>query len=111
MLRVPHEFTDEVPAPEHIRILHVAQIIAGGVASFFEEIAEYQTKAFGKDNVNFLVPRGSEVYLPNIDPTQIITFAQTSRRPRALFNFGRTARDAIVRFKPDVVHLHSSFAG
>ena len=111
MLRVPHEPTDKVPEAEHIRVLHVAQMIAGGVASFFEEIATYQSEAFGKENVHFLVPRGSEAHLPSIDPAQIMTFARTSRRPGALFDFGRAARDAILRLKPDIVHLHSSFAG
>jgi len=111
MLRVAQESTAEAPEAEHIRVLHVAQMIAGGVASFFEEIAAYQTEAFGKDNVHFLVPGGSEAHLPNIDPTQIMTFAQTSRRPGALWDFGRVARDAIVRLQPDIVHLHSSFAG
>lgn len=94
-----------------IRVLHIAQKIAGGIASFFEEIAPYQNDAFGKANVYFMIPSGSEPHLPSIDPSQIITFTSTTRGPAGLLKFGKEALDAIRRLRPDVVHLHSSFAG
>jgi glycosyltransferase involved in cell wall biosynthesis len=93
------------------RVVHVAQTIAGGIASFFEEIAPYQNDAFGKGNVTFVVPEGSEVHLPTIDRSQIVTFAATSRGPAALLSFGRAATKAVRQLAPDIVHLHSSFAG
>ena len=89
----------------------MAQTIAGGIATIFEEIGPYQTAAFGKANVNFVVPAGGEAHLPSIDPSQITTFAATSRNPAALLAFGRSATAAIRRLDPDIVHLHSSFAG
>lgn len=94
-----------------IRVLHVAQCVAGGVASYFEEIAADQSKAFGKANVTFLVPSGSEAHLSAIDPAQVLTFSDVSRRPAGLLRFGRSASDAARRLIPNVVHLHSSFAG
>ena len=94
-----------------IRVLHVAQKLIGGIASYFEEIAPYQNDAFGKANVSFMIPSGSEGFLPCVDPAQIITFASTGRQPRALRTFGQEAREVIRRIRPDIVHLHSSFAG
>lgn len=93
------------------RIVHIAETIAGGIASFFEEIAPYQNKAFGEQNVTFIIPAGSEVHLPSIDPAQIVTVPATSRGLGALLSFGREATAAIRRLDPDIVHLHSSFAG
>ena len=93
------------------KIVHVAQTIAGGIATIFEEMAPYQTAAFGQDNVTFVVPEGSEAHLPGIDWSQIVTFAATTRGPAALLAFGRSATAAIRRLDPDIVHLHSSFAG
>ena len=93
------------------RIVHVAETIAGGIASFFEEIAPYQNKTFGQENVTFVIPAGSEVHLPTIDASQIVTFSANSRGPAALLSFGRQASAAIRRLNPDIVHLHSSFAG
>ena len=93
------------------RIVHVAQTIAGGIATIFEEMAPHQTEAFGRANVTFLVPEGSEAHLPSVDQSQIVTFSATSRGPGALLAFGRSATAAIRRLDPDIVHLHSSFAG
>jgi glycosyltransferase involved in cell wall biosynthesis len=93
------------------RIVHVAETIAGGIASFFEEIAPYQNRAFGEQNVTFIIPAGSEVHVPSISPAQIVTVPAKSRGVRALLSFGREATAAIRRLDPDIVHLHSSFAG
>jgi glycosyltransferase involved in cell wall biosynthesis len=93
------------------RIVHVAETIAGGIASFFEEIAPYQNKAFGEQNVTFIIPAGSEVHLPSIAAAQIVTVPAGSRGLSALLSFGREATAAIRRLDPDIVHLHSSFAG
>lgn len=101
---------DSEAVPQPARIVHVAQSIAGGIASYFEEIAEYQSARFGRGNVAFVVPAGAE-YLPRLDPDQLICFASASRSPSALLDFAKTARAAIRRLKPDIVHLHSSFAG
>jgi glycosyltransferase involved in cell wall biosynthesis len=94
-----------------IRVLHIAQTIAGGIASYFEEIASYQSELFGKANVNFLIPSDSEMHLPSVDQAQILTFTANTRRPAALLEFGQVARRVIRRLNPEVIHLHSSFAG
>lgn len=98
------------PLEQPARVVHVAQSIAGGIASYFEEISDYQTARFGRGNVAFVVPAGAE-YLPRLGPDQLICFASASRSPSALLDFAKTARAAIRRLKPDIVHLHSSFAG
>lgn len=92
------------------RVVHVAQSVAGGIASYFEEIAPYQSARFGRENVAFVVP-GEFDYLPSLDSEQLIHFRSASRSPRSLLDFAKTARAAIRRLRPDIVHLHSSFAG
>ena len=99
-------------APDNaVRVLHIAQSVAGGVATFFEELAPYQNETFGEANVNFLIPEGGEIHLPHINPSQIMTFHATSRRPSDLLKFGQAARKAVDLLRPNLVHLHSSFAG
>jgi glycosyltransferase involved in cell wall biosynthesis len=71
----------------------------------------FQTAAFGRANVHVLIPAGSEKHLPEVDPGQLMTFSDPSRSPRALAGLARASRSAIDRLKPDVVHIHSSFAG
>jgi glycosyltransferase involved in cell wall biosynthesis len=97
--------------PQRLRVLHVAQSVAGGVASYLEELCGYQTARFGSNNVRFLVPVGSEGHLAAVDPIQLAPFSSVDRSPAALIKFAKAANAEIRRFKPDVVHLHSSFAG
>lgn len=99
------------PAHQPLRVLHIAQSIAGGIASYFDELAPYQNAVFGSANVAFMVPAGSERHLTAIAPEQIVTFPATSRSPAALLRFALAARTTIRSWKPDIVHLHSSFAG
>ncbi len=93
-----------------VRVLHIAQSTAGGIASYFEEIADYQTAAYGHDNVAWVVPRGA-AHLPRVDPEQLITFNSASRSPAALLDFTRCAMKAIDERNPHIVHLHSTYAG
>lgn len=93
-----------------MRVLHAAQTTAGGIASYFEEIADYQAKAFGQGNVMFVVPDGA-AHLPRIEPGQLIRYGSASRTPSALLQFARATSAAIERFQPDIVHVHSSYAG
>ncbi|WP_310467431.1 glycosyltransferase [Sphingomonas sp.] len=95
---------------ERPRVLHVAQAFAGGIASYLEELADYQKEQFGRSNVAFVVPAHAPRFA-RLDPAQLICFKSASRRPAALVDFARQADAAIARFKPNVVHLHSSFAG
>jgi len=103
--------TETADGPQTVRVLHVAQSIAGGIASYFEEIAGYQNEAFGEENVNFLIPADSEHHIGSIDPSQVTSFPSRSRRPGALVDFARTAMRTVEQFRPDIIHLHSSFAG
>ncbi len=92
------------------RILHVAQSTAGGIASYFEEIAAYQAERYGPSNVAFLIPSGAE-HRPSITAAQVETFKSADRGPMQLIEFARSAARTIRRFEPDILHLHSSFAG
>jgi glycosyltransferase involved in cell wall biosynthesis len=93
-----------------MRVAHVAQSTAGGIASYFEEIAESQANAFGRENVIFIVP-SEGAHVPKVAASQLSLFGSASRRPRDLFHFARVVRSELTRFRPDIVHLHSSFAG
>lgn len=94
-----------------LRVLHVAQSIAGGVASFLDELAPYQSREWGAANIRFLVPEGSAHHLERVAPAQVATFPRTERSPGDLFDFGRHAVRLIDRFAPDIIHCHSTFAG
>lgn len=93
-----------------MRVVHVAQTTAGGIASYLEEIAGYQTDRYGESNVAFVTPSGA-AHLPNITRAQLTPFKSAARSPSALLDFTGTALRAIDRLEPAIVHLHSTFAG
>ncbi len=106
-------FRDFHPAVDRnaVRVLHIAQSVAGGIASFFEELAPHQNRVFGEENVKFLIPSGGEQHLPDIAPAQLLSTTSSARRLLPLIEFTRAALHTIEEFKPEIVHLHSSFAG
>ena len=94
-----------------MRILHIAQTIAGGIASYFEEIAPFQTRQFGPSGVRFLIPAGNAQHFPSIPSLQVVEFSPPDRSLRGLLSLSMAVRRELRNFVPTIVHLHSSFAG
>lgn len=94
-----------------MKIVHVAEVTLGGVGAYLGEIAAHQSEAYGSSNVHFVVPDRSEGYLTGIAKDQIHTFPRNGRSPLDLLSFGRRAAEVIRRIEPDLLHLHSTFAG
>ncbi|MEB2845431.1 glycosyltransferase [Rhizobiales bacterium RZME27] len=96
-----------------MKILHVCESIIGGTGSYLAELIPHQVAAYGRENVQLLVP---ETHFDFIDPAirecgaQILTF---KRPTRLLGSFLLVQRylQAVSTFQPDVVHAHSSVAG
>lgn len=94
-----------------MKILHVAQKLPGGPASYLGEILPYQQALFGAGNV---LVSGSEAELYHVADFPVADFRpfrSSSRRPRHLLNFMAEVMAVIRRDRPDMVHLHSSFSG
>jgi glycosyltransferase involved in cell wall biosynthesis len=94
-----------------LRVLHFAETLPGGPASYFEEIAMYQIERYGGENVRFFVPSEGAELLPKVLGNSVYRFHYSGRSALELFllliKFRRQVRD----FRPDIVHLHSTFAG
>lgn len=94
-----------------MRVLHVTEALLGGVATYFKEILPVQQARLGRDNVFVLVPTSQTSNLPPDLPLTIATYPVSGRNAMSvLMLFGAILR-AIFRFRPDVVHAHSTFAG
>ena len=93
-----------------IKLLHIAETIRGGIASYLNELHPQQQASFGAENIHYVVPSDHRGDL-GIDDAQMTTFERSGRSVSGLFNMLRASLQAIDSFRPDVVHLHSSFAG
>jgi len=90
-----------------VKVLHVAEQAKGGVSTILNELLNYSSNI---DSVTtaVLTNKNHEQYI-NKD-SKIYTFKGT-RSVIGLFSFFLRVREVVNDFKPDIVHLHSSFAG
>jgi glycosyltransferase involved in cell wall biosynthesis len=94
-----------------VRILHISEILRGGVGSYLEEVLPYQANKLGKENVLLLAPEDQAKYLPPRITSTAEFYHRTGRNFLSLVRLWRAAQNCIERYKPNVVHLHSSLAG
>jgi len=95
-----------------MKILHVVQSLKGGPASYFDETVPDQVTRYGADNVALVVPTDDLQYLSGVTKSaKFYTFASRKRSARSLVQFHAAFRRALQEFQPDIIHLHSTFAG
>jgi glycosyltransferase involved in cell wall biosynthesis len=94
-----------------MKVLHVAETAKGGVRGYLEELVPHQLAIYGADSVRLVLP---EDHISGAGPIPASAIrpvaADASRVRRTLRVLGATLRE-IQRWQPDVVHLHSTFAG
>jgi hypothetical protein len=94
-----------------MKILHVCESLIGGPASYLEEILPFQAQRLSSKNVILVVPENHRAHVASSIRCVVETYVRTGRNPRSLLALALAIRDAIKRHDPDIVHLHSSFAG
>jgi glycosyltransferase involved in cell wall biosynthesis len=101
-------------APRPLRILHVSEAFGGGVFEIVKTLAE--RLAAGGDTVAIAYgrrPETPEDVASQVDPAvELMALPWGERRsPFEQVGAARELRRLVAEWKPDVVHLHSSFAG
>jgi len=93
-----------------MKILHVCETALGGVGTHLNELIPLQLASGGQDQIILLAPRGHLALLTDIPPLALRTFWRPSRLLSLPFLAVRFI-GAVVRFRPDIVHVHSTVAG
>ncbi|MGO3127133.1 MAG: glycosyltransferase [Luteimonas sp.] len=91
------------------KILHAAETIKGGVATVVELLVKSQTE-LGSE-VSFLVPKDQVRELSSLSTSRAIAFKRSGRSLRSCAYFAWALAFELLKNKPHIVHLHSSFAG
>ena len=95
-----------------MKILHVAQSLKGGPASYFDEIIPHQIQRYGAENVVLLIPADDLQYLSTATLAATIrTFPTRNRSAIALWQFAAAFVRSQRQAQPNIVHLHSTYAG
>ena len=94
-----------------MKVLHIAEVVQGGVASYLLETIPAQCEILGVDQVRVLVAEDEVRHLSGLDPTVIRALPPRRRTAAGLKAMLAAARAIIAAEGPDILHLHSSFAG
>lgn len=93
------------------KILHVAETIKGGVATVIRTISASPEDDAANYQLVYLVPEDQAKELHGIALQQVRTFPRSGRNVPSLLRFAWRLSQVLLKEKPDVVHLHSTFSG
>jgi glycosyltransferase involved in cell wall biosynthesis len=94
-----------------MRILHAAETIKGGVATVMRQLMLAHVNEQDVRGISCLVPAHHRDELPSLGADTIHCFERSGRNFISLWRFLTAFVTVVLRERPDVVHLHSSFAG
>ena len=97
---------DVAPEPALARVLHVTESAFGGVGSYLNQILPALPHA-----MRLVIPETDRLMVPDVPPGQIVGYRREGRSLRSLARLARTVLATGRHWRPDVVHLHSTFAG
>lgn len=95
-----------------MKIIHICETLKGGIESYLAEIVPFQVERYGSENVHLIVPRedssGAGDAMFNATTWR---FERNGRSTKAFLEFAKFIASVVGREAPDIVHLHSTFAG
>lgn len=94
-----------------MKILHAAETIKGGVASVMRQLVTDQIEPGKKNKVHCIIPLDQREELKNIDDQYLMPYHRNGRGLSSFINFFFIFIKTVFKEKPDIVHLHSTFAG
>lgn len=97
---------------EPLKVLHVAQTAQGGVGSYLEEVVSHYASLYGGHAVRVVLPDMHARLFPGLKMHWLVPFRYGSGgRIASSLRMATQAIRQIWKWRPEVVHLHSTFAG
>ncbi|MCQ6301983.1 glycosyltransferase [Bacillus cereus] len=93
-----------------MKVLHIAEYVKGGIATYLQEVIEYQEQCENIDDVFLLYGDLHSGELKNINSENIYGYSY-KRSPKYIIKAIKEINAYINLIKPDIIHVHSSFAG
>lgn len=100
------------PAGQTVKVLHVAETAQGGVGSYIEELVPVQVARHGPGAVRVLLPREHAAHFKRLPAAALRVFdIAGAGRLRCMLRMAWHTLAEVRRWRPDVVHVHSTYAG
>lgn len=96
-----------------IRVLHVTEVLAGGVATYLNHLLPWQSQHYGVNQVALIAPEEELEHLSASarSGVRVFPYVRKNRRPLAWWRLSKMLGRAVRAHEPSVIHAHSSFAG
>jgi len=94
-----------------MKVLHAAETIKGGVATVMRQIALASVASSEITELHCLVPENQKNEISALPTENVVTFKRTGRNLGSFLSFTLQFISNIIKYKPELIHLHSTFAG
>lgn len=94
-----------------MKILHAAETIKGGVATVMRQLVEDQLVPNKRNNVLCIIPQDQRQELKNIGNEYLVPYSRKGRGLSSFLSFFFLFLRVVLKENPEIVHLHSTFAG
>lgn len=94
-----------------MKVLHAAETIKGGVATVLKQLVAAQQIDQKTFKIRCLIPEDQKEELDTAKKENVIYWQRKGRNFTSLFFFALVFSRSVIAFRPDIIHLHSSFAG
>lgn len=92
-------------------VLHCAETVKGGIATYLRELLPYQRDHYGVGRVRLLFPASQTLELGPLEGVDLIPYADGGGRLSNTFALALAALKCLRGEAPAIVHVHSTFAG
>ncbi|MGH8506144.1 MAG: glycosyltransferase family 4 protein [Stenotrophobium sp.] len=99
--------------PKPLRVLHVSEVVLGGIATYLDALLLWQGRHYGRQAVALLLPEEHVRHLSAAtrEAVTLLTYRRTGRNLSSFRRLLWTLRRQVLSLQPQIVHAHSSFAG
>lgn len=94
-----------------MKILHATETAQGGVGTYIDEVAALQLQRHGATQVRVVVPQSHALQLRSLPAQALSCFPSGRGRLGRVWQVAVRTLAEVRQWQPDVVHLHSTFAG
>lgn len=95
----------------NIEILHCAETIKGGVATYLRELLPLQAETFGAETIAVIIPESQRAELSSLRGVKILSYRDTKNRALNSLSIAKLTADFLRTNTTKIVHIHSTFAG
>lgn len=100
---------------DRVRILHIAESALGGVGTYLNQIiprlSQWRDPKGRQPESRVLIPEPHSRMVADLNADKVFLYSRQGRSLRDMFRLASAAMRHIREFRPEIVHLHSTYAG